>query len=639
VIDFYWLISAPGSPIGPQRGMNLEGKHVLSCKSDLLVVLGAMAATTVETAFSVETQRATFDSLVLDCGVTLREVDVAYETYGELNADHSNAILVLHAFSGDAHAAGIHLQTGLTGWWSSMIGPGLAFDTDRYFVICSNVLGGCQGTTGPGSFDPATGQRYGLRFPVITIRDMVRLQKRLVEYLGIERLLAVAGGSMGGMQALEWAVSYPDSVAAVIPIAATSRHSAQQIAFNEVGRQAIMADPDWNEGNYYDLKPPGRGLAIARMVGHITYMSDGSMREKFGRRLRDKDAFGFDFSVDFEVESYLRYRGSQFITRFDPNSYLYITKAMDYFDLSAGHSSLAAAFEQARARFLVISFTSDWLYPTYQSLETVSALRSRSLHVAFCELKSTYGHDAFLLETVEQSGVISGFLESVFREEARKAKPATAIRIEDSPSPADAAVYPQVSTRSDFALIAEMITPGSTVLDLGCGDGELLGWLLEKKGVKAQGVEIDPKKIQTAIARGVSAYQSDIETGLADYPDQTFDFVILSQTLQEMRYPLQVLREMLRVGRRAIVAFPNFGHWSTRLAHLLSGRAPRTELFPYDWFESPNLHFLTVKDFIHLCNVQNWRIERQIFVTRNRQVQFAPNLLATVAVFFICSGT
>ncbi len=598
-----------------------------------------MAATTVETAFTVETQRATFDSLALDCGVTLKEVNVAFETYGELNANRSNAILILHAFSGDAHAAGIHQQTGLTGWWSSMIGPGLAFDTDRYFVICSNVLGGCQGTTGPGSFDPATGQRYGLGFPVITIGDMVRLQKRLVEHLGIERLLAVAGGSMGGMQALEWSVSYPDSVAAVIPIAATSRHSAQQIAFNEVGRQAIMADPDWNEGNYYDAKPPGRGLGIARMVGHITYMSDGSMRQKFGRRLRDKDAFGFDFSVDFEVESYLRYRGSQFITRFDPNSYLYITKAMDYFDLSAAHASLAAAFEGARARFLVISFTSDWLYPTYQSLETVSALRSRSRDVAYCELKSTYGHDAFLLETVEQSEVISGFLENVLREESRKSKVGSGPRNNTALTPGEQFTHRQISARSDFALIAEMITPESTVLDLGCGDGELLAWLRENKGVKAQGVEIDPKKIQRAIARGVSAYQSDIETGLADYPDHTFDFVILSQTLQEMRYPLRVLREMLRVGRRAIVAFPNFGHWSTRLAHLLSGRAPRTKLFPYDWFESPNLHFLTVKDFISLCQAQKWQIERQIFVSGSRKVNFAPNLLATVAVFSIQNGS
>lgn len=368
-----------------------------------------------EPAIIVEPQTATFPSLRLDCGIVLKNVEAAYETYGTLNAERTNAILMLHAFSGDAHAAGISKQTGEPGWWSSMIGPGLGFDTDRYFIISSNVLGGCRGTTGPSSIDPETGQRYALRFPVITIADMVRLQKLLIDHLGVPRLLAVAGGSMGGMQALEWAVAYPDSVVAAIPIATTSRHSAQQIAFNEVGRQSIMADPDWNEGNYYDGKPPARGLAVARMVGHITYMSDTSMRNKFGRRLRDKDAFGFDFSVDFEVESYLRYRGSQFVNRFDANSYLYITKAMDYFDLSAGYPSLSASFDRTRARFLVLSYTSDWLYPTYQSLETVSALRGRNIDVAFCELNSSYGHDAFLLETKEQSEMVSGFLDSVFR--------------------------------------------------------------------------------------------------------------------------------------------------------------------------------------------------------------------------------
>ncbi|MBV9781321.1 MAG: homoserine O-acetyltransferase [Acidobacteriaceae bacterium] len=361
-----------------------------------------------------ETQSATFPTLALDCGVRLRDVSVAYGTYGTLNTARSNAILILHALTGDAHAAGIGKESGNTGWWPSMIGPGLAFDTNRYFVICSNVLGGCRGTTGPGSIDPTTGQRYAMRFPVITIADMVRLQKMLIDHLGINRLLAVSGGSMGGMQALEWAVAYPESVAASIPIAATCHHSAQQIAFNEVGRQAIMADPDWNEGNFYDGKPPARGLAVARMIGHITYMSDASMREKFGRRLRDKEAFGFDFSVDFEVESYLRYRGSQFVNRFDANSYLYITKAMDYFDLSSGHPSLAAAFDRARARFLVLSFTSDWLYPTYQSLEMVNALQSSNLDVEFHELSSNYGHDAFLIETDEQSAVVTNFLDRVF---------------------------------------------------------------------------------------------------------------------------------------------------------------------------------------------------------------------------------
>jgi homoserine O-acetyltransferase len=366
----------------------------------------------------VQTQQAHFDSLSLDCGETLAPVEVAYETYGTLNASKSNAILILHALSGDAHAAGVSHETGKPGWWDSMIGPGKGFDTDKYFIVCSNVLGGCLGTTGPSSINPATGCPFALSFPGITIRDMVRLQKMLIDHLGIERLLAVTGGSMGGMQTLEWAVSYPEMVAATIPIATTARHSAQQIAFNEVGRQAIMADPDWSEGNYYGKKPPARGLAVARMVGHITYMSDESMREKFGRRLRDRLAYGFDFSIDFEVESYLRHRGNQFVDRFDANSYLYITKAMDYFDLSNGAQSLGSVLERTKARFLVISFTSDWLYPSYQSLEIVNALRSRNRDVAYCELPSNYGHDAFLVEVGEQTEIVRGFLASSFKEKA-----------------------------------------------------------------------------------------------------------------------------------------------------------------------------------------------------------------------------
>ena len=351
-----------------------------------------------------------FDSLLLDNGAALGPVEIAYEAYGELNAAKSNAILVLHAFSGDAHAAGPGPEDGKPGWWDNMIGPGKAFDTDRYCVICCNVLGGCRGTTGPASINPATGYPYALTFPVITIGDMVRLQRMLVDWLGIPRLLAVTGGSMGGMQALEWAVAHPDRVVSAIPIATTARHSAQQIAFNEVGRQAIMADPNWNGGDYYGKEPPARGLAVARMVGHITYMSDHSMREKFGRRLRGKEALGFDF----EVENYLRYRGTQFVNRFDANSYLYISKAMDYFDLTGGQASLAVAFQPARARFLVISFSSDWLYPSYQSQETVRALRSRNCDVAYVELQSNYGHDSFLVDIAEQSDLVRGFLSSTF---------------------------------------------------------------------------------------------------------------------------------------------------------------------------------------------------------------------------------
>src|SRR5712692_9033869 len=354
---------------------------------------------------ATEVANVTFDQLELDCGVTLAPVECAYETYGTLNSERSNAILAVHAFSGDAHAA------GEGGWWNSMIGPGKAFDTDKYFVICSNALGGCRGTTGPGSINPETGHPWAMTFPAVTIADMVRLQRLLIDHLDIPRLLSVSGGSMGGMQALEWAVTYPDRVASAIPIATTARHSAQQIAFNEVGRQAIIADPDWNGGNYYGGRPPARGLAVARMVGHITYMSDESMREKFGRRLRDPG--------QFEVESYLKYRGYKFVDRFDANSYIYITRAMDTFDLTE-RGTLASLFASGRARFLVVSFTSDWLYPAYQSQEIVSALRSLNCDVAYCNLESRYGHDAFLVEVDEQTTVVRGFLASTLREAAQR---------------------------------------------------------------------------------------------------------------------------------------------------------------------------------------------------------------------------
>ncbi len=358
----------------------------------------------------VKTRTARFDSLELDCGRTLESVDVAYQTYGKLNSEKSNAVLILHAFSGDAHAAGISEETGKPGWWDNMIGAGKAFDANRYFVISSNVLGGCGGTTGPSSIEPSSGRPYGSQFPPVSIRDIVRLQKKLTDSLGIEKLLAVAGGSMGGMQALEWAVSYPQSVAAAMPIASTHRHSAQQIAFNEVGRQAIMADPDFRRGDYYDAKHPERGLAVARMVGHITYMSDDSMREKFGRRREPADEDGM-----FEVESYLRYRGGQFVNRFDANSYIVITRAMDTFDLNEGGGPLEARFDGIDTRFLVLSFTSDWLYPSYQSQEIVRALRARNLDVAYVDLESNYGHDAFLIEAGEQTALIKGFLENTFQ--------------------------------------------------------------------------------------------------------------------------------------------------------------------------------------------------------------------------------
>ncbi|WP_456431128.1 homoserine O-acetyltransferase MetX [Thermosulfuriphilus sp.] len=359
------------------------------------------------------------DLFPLECGAKLGPITLAYETYGQLKPDKSNAILVLHALSGDSHVAGYyHPQDPKPGWWDFMVGPGKGIDTDKYFVICSNVLGGCAGSTGPSSVNPQTGRPYALDFPLVTIADMVRAQKALIDHLGIPKLLAVVGGSLGGMQVLEWALRYPDMVHAAIPLATTTRHSALAIAFNEVARQAIMADPNWRGGNYYDGPRPDMGLAVARMIGHITYLSDTALRRKFGRRLQDKKNFSFNFGVDFQVESYLRYQGRKFVERFDANSFLYITKAADYFDVKHQHGqgSLVKAFSKTRARFLVISFSSDWLYPTFQSKEMVKAMKKNELDVSFCEIEADWGHDAFLIPNDDLSALISSFLERVSHE-------------------------------------------------------------------------------------------------------------------------------------------------------------------------------------------------------------------------------
>jgi homoserine O-acetyltransferase len=349
--------------------------------------------------------------LQLECGRTLGPITLTYETYGRLNKAQDNAILILHALSGDAHAAGFHSRLDeKPGWWDIMIGPGKPFDTDRFYVICPNIIGGCKGSTGPGSTNLETGEPYGLSFPVITIKDMVDAQKQLIDFLSIRRLYAIAGGSMGGMQVLEWVASYPEYVARAIPIATTASLSAQAIALNEVGRQAIMSDPEWLGGNYYGITRPHRGLALARMVGHITYLSEQSMDRKFARRLQDRTDYSYDFATDFAVESYLKYKGDSFVQRFDANSYLYITKAMDYFDLARSYGSLPDAFARTVADFLVISFSSDWLFPTSQSREIVRALRHRGLNVVSSEVRTDYGHDAFLLEADQIGRLVTNFL-------------------------------------------------------------------------------------------------------------------------------------------------------------------------------------------------------------------------------------
>ena len=349
----------------------------------------------------------------LDSGAEFAPVDFAYETYGSLNADKSNAILICHALTGDQYVASNHPVTGKDGWWTRMVGTGKPIDPSRHCIISINVMGSCMGSSGPASIDPSTNHAYGMDFPVITIGDMVRAQAILLEYLGIENLAAVVGGSMGGMQALAWASLFPDRVRSAVAIASTTRHSAQNIAFHEVGRQAIMADPRWNNGAYYGRETPASGLAVARMAAHITYLSEAGLTEKFGRRLQDRDAKSFGFDADFQVESYLRYQGLSFVDRFDANSYLYITRAMDYFDLAEAHDGvLAKAFAGTKARFCLISFDSDWLYPTAESRRIVHALNAAGAAASFVELSSPFGHDSFLLDAPEMNRIVDGFLRA-----------------------------------------------------------------------------------------------------------------------------------------------------------------------------------------------------------------------------------
>lgn len=363
----------------------------------------------------VKTQYHTInEGIQFESGVNFSPITVAYETYGELNSKKDNAILVIHALTGDAHAAGYHNETDKkAGWWDTLIGKGKAFDTDKYFIICTNILGGCSGTTGPCSINPQTGNPYGTDFPVFTIEDTVKVQKKLLDYLEIESLYCVAGGSMGGMEAMQFSISYPDYVKSAVLIATTSRLSPQAIAFNAVGRNSIISDPAWNNGDYYDKEQkPDRGLANARMIGHITYLCEEAMYNKFGRKLQNKDHYDFNFDIDFQVESYLQHQGQIFVDRFDANSYLYITKAVDYFDPAEKYGSLKNAFKDTNAKFLVISFDSDWLFPSYQSKEIVNTLMQLGKDVSYCEIKSPCGHDAFLLEYETQDKIIKSFLDN-----------------------------------------------------------------------------------------------------------------------------------------------------------------------------------------------------------------------------------
>ncbi|OQA02136.1 MAG: Homoserine O-acetyltransferase [Planctomycetes bacterium ADurb.Bin401] len=559
------------------------------------------------------------ETLKLVSGKTLSCVDVAYETYGKLSESGDNVILVCHALSGSAHAAGYNsLNDKKPGWWDNMIGPGKAIDTDKYYIICSNFLGSCCGTTGPCGINPKTGTPYNLDFPLITISDMVKVQKLLLDKLGIKQLLSVVGGSMGGMQVLQWTIEYPEFVKSAVVIASTSRLGPQSIAFDAVGRNAILADIEAG-------RPPHKGLATARMIGHITYLSQESMREKFGRVLRDSDKYSYDFSSEFSVETYLNHQGQSFIERFDANSYLYITKAMDYFDLERDFGSLQNAFARTKSKFLIVSFSSDWLFTPGQSEEIVNALVALRKPVSYCNIYSPYGHDAFLLEPDTLGRLLNGFLSTSFE----KPKLDKIARYEIK------GIEKIKRLRVDYELIESLIKPDSRVLDVGCGDGMLLLNLQYDKNIDAEGIEVDQELVIKCANKGLDIIHRDIERGLEHYPDKCFDYAILSQTLQTLKNPHIVFKELLRVADKVIVSFPNFAYWKCRAGLFFDGRAPRTKQLPFRWYDTPNIHFMSLKDFDDFCEEIGAKIEKKIPLIGNRlsPVRFAPNIFAEQAIY------
>lgn len=565
-------------------------------------------------------------SLVLRYGGILPGITVTYETYGTLNAAKDNAIYLCHALSGDSHVAQ-HDPADDPGWWDIAVGPGKVIDTNQYFVICSNVLGGCRGTTGPNNINPSTGEPYGQEFPVVSVEDMVDVQKMLVSHLSISKLFAVIGGSLGGMQALCWATRYPDKVHAAAILASAPRLSAQGIAFDVVARNSILRDPNFQNGQYYD-KPnkPDVGLALARMLGHITYLSPKAMHDKFERdKLAPRDV-ATDFEKKFSVGSYLAYQGDKFVERFDANSYLTLSMAMDMFDLGAERKQLEQAFSQTTCRWLILSFTSDWLFPSSQSREMTDALICQGKCVSFCNIISDAGHDAFLLpnDLDRYGGMLKAFLTTTTT---------AGTFIPPQPLPAEQLTEP----RYDLQQLISLVDVGKSVLDLGCSRGSLLTRLAhERHAQHLVGVDYDEYKIQLTMQRGFDVVQGNLEEGLPDFQDKQFDYVVLSLTLQGIIHTEAIVEEMLRVGKRCIVSYPNFAYHKIRKMLYEEGRSPGAEgsLLHYDWYNTPNRRFLSILDWQIFCMDRNITIHRHLFLNmeQNQIVSNDPNLNADMAI-------
>lgn len=566
------------------------------------------------------------------CG-ELPEVTVAYETYGILNAARDNAVLICHALSGDSHVAR-HDPQDDPGWWDLIVGPGKPIDTDRYFVICSNILGGCRGTTGPNQVNPLTRQRYASDFPPITIADAVEVQRRLIDHLQIGALRSVIGGSMGGHQAMTWAIRYPERVRGCTAIATSPRLTSQALAFDVVARNAILHDPNYHGGKYYDHETgPTTGLALARMLGHITYLSPEAMSTKFDpTRLRPREV-ATDFEKKFSVGAYLAYQGDKFVERFDANSYMTLSMAMDLFDLGETREARMQTLAPAMCRWLVISFSSDWLFPPTQSRQVVEALLAQDKPVSYCEVSSPSGHDAFLLpDSVAIYGeLIRGFIENI----GRPASVGPAMSLEKNargPTPM------LVGQRIDHTAIVDLIPPGSSVLDLGCGLGALLARVATRGSERLAGVELDEKAIVECVHRGLDVVHADLNKPLHGFRDGQFDVVVLSQALQAIADTQGILKEMLRVGRQAIVSFPNFAYRKLREMHYHEGRSPKAAgPYGYEWYNTPNRRYASILDVRDLCEQSGITVQREIcFNTENNeQIIDDPNLNADLAVFVL----
>ena len=575
-------------------------------------------------------QTITIDQpLELELGGHLSGVTVVYETYGELNSARDNAILICHALSGDSHVAS-HDEQDDQGWWEIAVGPGKVVDTDKYFVICPNLLGGCRGTTGPNSDNPATGRPYGRDFPTVTVADMTEVQRRLVEHLGIDKLLAVIGGSMGGHLALHWGAVHSDMTCGAIVAASSARLSSQALAFDVVGRNAILLDPNFCDGQYYDEGcGPNVGLAMARMLGHITYLSREAMSDKFESDRNHPRELSTEFEKKFSVGSYLAYQGQKFVERFDANSYISLSMAMDLFDPGSVDGGLTEAFRPSRCRWLIMSFSSDWLFPPDQSQDVVDALLATDKSVTYCNVTTKCGHDAFLMEPdLPQYGeLIRAFLDNLDGEVVRTV-----------PGGSIEAIAGGEGSRPDCGLIVELSEPGHSILDLGCGDGELLSLLKQRGHERLTGVELDEGAILSCVRRGLDVIHADLNDGLASFGDGQFDFVVLSQTLQAIKDVEGVLCNMMRVGRRCIVTFPNFAYRKLRQMLHEHGRAPEARgLLRYKWYNTPNIRFLTIADFEDYCKDRHISIHHRLMLDTEAdvEVQDDPNLNADLAIFVI----